>query len=268
MRSSLFASHILLVLTLFIGGCTIRPPIVERPLAPLKEELLPKLLERAHYWQNYTAKLHINAESTKGKFRRVQTVVLATPPDLFRLEAFSLWGQTVGALVADEEGSSLLIPSEKVIFSADRAETLIEYFIGVPIPLETLLYSLVASVPPEQLKEIEIEEQALNLVAHSRDARRSWQFTWHFLRQPLALRAVEVQEGPWSYRIAYDPPVALDSQQVPSKISFTSSQWQMEVKVNQIAASPDLKASSFRMSFPAGLRTVDLDRVKWKEKSP
>ncbi|MGV8073736.1 MAG: hypothetical protein AB2L11_04145 [Syntrophobacteraceae bacterium] len=244
-----------------------RPPVVERPFAPSREELILKLHNRIQYWQYYRSKLHIGAESPKGKLRRMQTVVLAIPPNLFRLEAFSMWGQTVGALVSDETGSSLLIPSEKVIFSAARPETLIEHFIGVPVSIETLLYALTASIPPDRLDKIEIRERDTLVLAHSDDPQKNRNSTWEFIRQPLALKAVEVQDGPRSYKISYDPPVSLDPQQTPSKISFVSSQWRMEVTVDQLEASPDLPASSFRMSFPVGMRSVDLDKVKWNEKN-
>ncbi len=268
MRLYTFAFLSLFALTLLLGGCAVRPTAVEPLLPEVRDELLPMLRNRTLYWSRYTAQVRINAESTKGKFRRVQAVALAAPPDHFRLEAFSLWGQTVGAIAADESGSSLWIPSEKVVFSAGRAETLIEQFIGVPIPIETLLYSLAATIPHDQLDGIRIEESKSGWVARAKDNKRNWSFAWEISRKPLALQSLQVREGPWSYKISYDPPVGLGPQQSPKRISFVSSQWKMEVAVDRMAASPDLQASSFRKGFPADIRTIDLDSVQWKANNP
>lgn len=249
----------LLSFILSAGGCASRPAATEQPKPLPRSEWHPKLQTRAEYWGTYQAKLHIRAESAKGKFH-VQTVILAKLPDQFRLEAFNLWGQTLGVLVLNQGNSSLWVPSEKVLFTAARPETLIEHFLGIPIPIETLGYSLVASISPDQLNSLQVlPGDASGWTGYFKDPRRNWTFTWQFSAHPFAMKSIGVREAQWDYTISYEPAVDLDLQMVPKKIDFVSSQWQMEVIADQISKSSEFQAAAFNPPFPSGIRKVDLD---------
>jgi outer membrane biogenesis lipoprotein LolB len=260
-----------LILSLFMqAGCAPRPTVVERrPEAVSDADLLRALQARTDYWKQFQAKLHLSAESSsKGKLRRIQTVALAALPDHFRLDAFTPMGQAAGAMVSNPGSSSLWIPSEGIAYQADRAETLIEHFIGVPVPLETLLYGLAACVPPSQLEKLEVSQGKSGPVARYKDTAGSWQFTWQFVSQPLALQSVAVQEHGRSYEIRYDPPVGLNVQDSAKKITFTASQWRMEATVDQISKPLQLQSTVFQLPLPGGIRTVKPGDPQWLQQNP
>jgi outer membrane biogenesis lipoprotein LolB len=226
------------------------------------------LKNRSDHWKSFQAKLHISAESTKGKFRKIQTILLAIPPNQFRLEAFNLWGQAVGAIVSDEKGFNLFIPSEKVVFTAEKAETLIEHFIGIPLPAETFLYSIIGSIPPDQQNTLQIQTQSSGLVGYSHNPGSNWSFSWHFTSNGSSLESIDVHQGQWGYQVSYDPAVPLDPNQTPHKIIYTSADWRMELTVDEMQVAPQMQASSFRLPLPTGIRTIDLDEAKWRARNP
>lgn len=268
-RPSLGILLLVVFLTLPLGGCAVRPTTITAQPAVLSPELfVAKLRVRTDFWQNYQARLRISAESTKGKFRRIQTVVLAVPPDRFRLEAFSPVGQVVSALVSDAEESALWVPSEKVVYKADHAETLIESFIGVPVPLEVLIYSLTASIPPKQLDNLAVTRTDSTWLVRASEPGRNLQLTYEFLAQPEALKSILVREDSWEYRINYDPPVSIEPDQNPKRIEFSSSRWQMEIGIDRLEKGPEISPSAFKLPFPAGIRIVNLGNAKWKEQTP
>lgn len=263
MRSSLIYLIIAFVVLAGLTGCAPRPqPVVERPKVPSQDEWITMLADRTKAWQSYQARAHIAVESPKGKFN-FKAVILAGLPGRYRLEAFNPFGQTVSLLVLnrDRRQSSLFIPAEKVLYTAAKAETLVAHFLGVPIPLETFGYSLIACVSPEHLSRIMVASQGGEWLGHSKSPTRGPTFTWKFLPQPPALESMEVQEGPWRYSIVYESAVALSPQSVPEKIKFQSSQWKMEVTLDQIQGSPALQDSAFSPPIPSGIHEVDLDKM-------
>lgn len=250
------------VLLLALAGCVCRPGVIERPRAVSRDELLSKLAERTRYWSSYQANVHIKAQSAKGKFR-LRAVILAQLPDRFRLEAFTPIGQTAGVLVFNPTGASLWIPSEQVLFTSDQPETLVKHFLGVPIPVETFGYSLAASIPPDlgvsEPRPAPVDSGWTITTADSRDDLR---FTWSLLSQPVAMKAVSVRQGPLDYTIGYEPAARLEFQQVPGEVRFISSQWQMEVRVDQMTPNPEIRSAAFELTVPAGVRRVHLNEAR------
>jgi hypothetical protein len=234
------------------------PSIVVQPKVPSKTELLSKLRLRVEHWHTYQAMLYIKAESSKGNFA-IRAAVLAAPPDHLRLEAFNLFGQTAGLLLLNREGSSLWTPSEKVLYTADRPESLIQHFLGVPVPVETLEYGLIACVPPRRLEGLRFVQRDSDWLGYSEESVHGSFLLWKFSSQPLALKTMEVREAQWRYLITYDPPVELNPLFSPRKIRFVSSEWSMEVTVEQMKDSPALSRDVFNPPFPSSIRRINLD---------
>jgi hypothetical protein len=260
-----FCAHIL-ALILIIEGCAPRPmapPAGVLPRELSREEWLTRFRQRADYWSMYQAALRIRAESPKAK-NRFQALALAKPPNRFRLEATSPFGQTVAVFVLSPQEASLWAPSEKTLFTADNAQTLIEYFLGGAIPPDVFEYGLVASIPPNLLDDnFHITPSASGWLAYTQDPQRSLSFVWELTRQPLTLSSIGIRGGQESYTIRYEPPVGLeDIASAPEKIVFSSKDWQMEVSIQQIEKPLQLQDATFAPPFSQGIRVVNLDRIR------
>lgn len=258
MKSWLNLICIVAVLVLWNGGCARRPEVVEKPGPISTAELLSKLRFRSDSWKNYQAKVQIKGENAKGKFR-FRSVLVSQLPDLVRLEAYTIWGQTAGLLIMNRKDSKLWIPSEKVVYVTRDAENLARYFLGVPIPLQLFGYSLAASVPPDQLDDWEIHRTDSGWSADSNLPAKGLNLVWQFLSQPPALHAINVKGWRSDYHILYKPAVNVGYQHTPDKIAFMSSDWQMEVEISQIKATAGEQPSLFEMTLPEGVRRVSLD---------
>jgi outer membrane biogenesis lipoprotein LolB len=242
-------------------SCQTLQPRKLPPQATSFDESLRKLAARSDHWRGYQAKLRIRADGAKGKMR-FQAIVLASLPDQLRLEAFSLVGQTVALFTMSNARPALWIPSEKMIFTAERPETLIEYFFGIPLPAGVFAYNLAAVVPPGQIDKLHPRGDASGWKAESDSDGTNTSWRWEFTAQPPALKSVAVKDGPWECRITYDPPVGLEPQDMPRKIRLESAQWQMDITVEQIVPAASLEASAFGPPVQSGIRTVDLDSIK------
>lgn len=255
----LFRLFFLLILVA-VTGCVRPVAPVERPARIGYQETIARLKSRAEYYSGYQARLRVRAQGPKGRIQ-FQAVMLAGLPGRFRLEALNPFGQTVGLLLLDQENSLLWLPSENVVYTAARPETLVQHFLGVRIPLETFGYSLIASATPSQLNDLQFYEKAGMLCAKVRTEATA-EYTWNLLPSPLSLESLEVREGGTEYTITYDPPADLAIAETPRKIKFTSSQWEMEVTVNQLARAPDLQEKAFRFPVPQGPREIRLSDSK------
>ena len=87
-------------------------------------------------------------------------------------------------------------------------------------------------------------------------------FTWSLLSQPVAMKAVSVRQGPLDYTIGYEPAARLEFQQVPGEVRFISSQWHMEVRVDQMTPNPKIRSAAFDLPVPAGVRRVHLTEAQ------
>ncbi len=246
---------------LSIWGCARYPGVVERPKPLSNEEWVARLKDRAEYWQTYQATLHLRADSAKGKYP-LRAVILANLPGQFRLEAFNLWGQTLGVLILNNDQSTLWVPNERTIYTAQKPGVLTDHFLGVSLPLDILGYSLAACLPPAELKTFKMVAGSSKWIGMSRGIENGWSYQWEFLSQPMALKAFEAREGLWHYSVTYEPSVPLDVKGSPQRVKFLSSEWQMDITLDQIQVTSILQSDLFLPVFPGETRKVNLDASK------
>ena len=249
-----------LALLLVVEGCAHRPAPVEEARPAYFRDWLPALQERSEHWKSYQAKVHLSAQTSEKKFN-LDALVVAKTPDQFRLEAFRL-GQTIGALTLNHGHSSLFVPSEKVIYTAERSESLTDHFLGIALPLDIFGYSLSACVPPDQLDDLQIVAHSPEWFEASKHAFNGWFYTWQFTSMPQSIQAVSVKRGALEYVIRYEPSVGLAIKEVPQKIIYTSAMWQIEVTIRELAPVPILPDTVFETVPSQEIRRVDLGSLK------
>src|SRR5208337_4923060 len=145
----------LLFLLVISSGCarTLEklPDVSGKPAAPSFD--IAKLKERSDFWRDYQCKFRLRVDSKTSKFSS-RAIVFIKGRNFVRFETFTPLGQTATLYVFNETGPALLIPSEKVIFTAQRPETLARVFLGVSLPVDLFRYALTASVPAEQYEHL------------------------------------------------------------------------------------------------------------------
>lgn len=260
MKSSLIRLFLPIFLLLSLGGCAHPPPPVEEPQPAYSGDWLPALRARSEYWTSYQARVSLRAQTAEKKFN-LNAIILARLPNEFRLEAFRL-GQTVGVLTLNHGQSSLFVPSEKVVYSAERSERLIAYFLGIALPLDIFGYSLSASLPPDQVDDLQIARHGPDWFGYAKPSREGWSYAWQFLSSPQKIKSVRIKRAASDYTIAYEPPVGLAVQEVPQKITFSSAEWQIELTVQEINAAPTLQDAVFTTNVTGEVRRVDLSSLQ------
>jgi len=245
-------------LLLTLSACARPPAPVERP-APVSFDT-GKLGERTDYWRDYRAKFRLKVESKTAKFS-ARAIVLVKGAGFARFETFGPIGQTAALYVVNETGPSLLIPSEKMVFTAQRPETLINYFLGISLPFEIFRHTLTASIPRERIAGLQAKADAG--VVHAVSSRENRLIDWQYLPGEIpVLKAMEVRDGGFQANVTYDPPVPLSTGAIPKKIRLSSSDWNMEVTVEEMEQAPEFQPSVFYLPTIPGIRTVDLDKIK------
>ncbi len=252
-----FPLGILLLLIIFSAGCA-RPPLPAAVPPPVAFDNA-KLKERSEFWHDYETKLRFNVESKASKFSS-RAIILIKGRDFARFETFSPFGQTAALYISNETGPSLLIPSEKVIFTAQRAETLIHQFLGITMPADVLRYALTASVPPEQLAHAEsrVEAGEVHLISSSGGKF----FDWQISAGSPALKGIFIRSDEFEGRVSYDPPVVLANEAIPKKIRISSTEWNMEIEVTELKPVSQFKPASFIMPDLPDVRRVALENLK------
>jgi len=247
----------LLLLLIISAGCAHPPAPAEIPPGVPFET--GKLRERTDFWRDYQCKFRLMVHSKTSKFSS-RAIIFVKGTDLVRFETFTPFGQTAALYVSNEAGPGLLIPSEKVIFTAQRPETLVRAFLGVTLPVDIFRYALTASVPPRQLDHIE-----------SRPGSGVWRlisegegnyFEWEITAGPPALKGAFVRSAGFEGRVSYDPPVALEKEAVPGKILISSSEWNMELLIEELVPVSQFQPSAFYLPNLPNVPKVDLDRIK------
>jgi outer membrane biogenesis lipoprotein LolB len=213
---------------------------------------------RLQAWENYEARVSLRAQSAKGRFS-LKSVVLASPPENVRLEAFNLWGQTVAALLLDRDESIIWVPSDRTAYRSPRAEDLLKHFLGISLPPELFVYGLIGSIPPDLLKDFEAVPDATGWRASSVLSNSDLILNWKILAQPFAMESIEAKWKGQTVSIRYEPPVALSPGETPQKIRFSSPDWQMDVTVDQMRSVPAFPDESFHLPIPTDVRRVNLD---------
>jgi len=233
------------------------PPASGKPTVPSLE--IAKLKERSNFWRDYQCKFRIRVDSKTSKFIS-RALVLAKEPNFLRFETFTPLGQTAALYVSNETGPSLMIPSEKAIFTARRSETLAREFLGIDLPVDLFRWLLTASVPPEQIdhSESRLDGGLWRLISNSAGAY----FEWQISARPPALQGLLVHSTGFEGRVSYDPPVELTKDAAPGKIRISSSEWSLEISLEQLMPAPQFRPSAFYMPNLADVRKVDLDTIK------
>ncbi|MFZ2444995.1 MAG: hypothetical protein WAW37_01435 [Syntrophobacteraceae bacterium] len=257
MKRRSFAACALCAFLLLLPACARPPAPVERP-APVPFDTA-RLKQRSDFWRDCRAKFRLKVESKTAKFS-ARAVVLIKGAQFARFETFGPIGQTAALFVVNETGPALFIPSEKVIFTASRPETLIRYFLGVSLPFETFRHALAASVPQEQIEGLDTRMDGGVLHAVSKAGGRL--FDWSFLPGGPDLKGVHVRDDQFDADIAYEPPVPLATEAVPKKIRLSASDWNMEVTVEAIEPARDFQPSVFYLPELPDMKKVDLDKIK------
>lgn len=245
--------------SLFLESCARRPPVAVAPgAAPVD---LSGLRERSDYWRDYSAKFRLRVDSRTSKFN-ARTLVLVNGRHFVRFETFAPLGQTAALFVSNEAGPSLLIPSEKIIFTAHKPETLVRHFIGVTLPFEVFRYALAGSVPPEQIEKLDSRLEAG--VIHSIYNMDGRYFDWQFVPEGPgpALSGVFIRSGEFEGRVSFEPPVLLKKDAAPKKIRISSAEWNMELSLDELKPAADFNSALFYMPNVPGVRSVDLDTIK------
>jgi hypothetical protein len=224
------------------------------------EDLAGAFQTRLQAWENYEARLSLRAQSPKGKFS-LKSVVLASPPERLRLEAFNLFGQTAAALLLDTQGSILWVPSDRTAYQSFRPENLLQHFLGISLPPDLFVYGLIGSIPPSRLKNFEAVPDLTGWTANSILPGSEIILSWKVLAQPFALESMEAHWRGQTVSVQYEPPVPLSPGEAPQRIRFTSAQWQMDVTLDQIRSVPAIPEESFQLPIPPAVRRVDLDRT-------
>jgi outer membrane biogenesis lipoprotein LolB len=252
---------ILAALMANFGACArMHQPAVAAEPMPItaSRDLAGAFLTRLQAWENYEARVSLRAQSPKGRFS-LKSVVLASPPEKLRFEAFNPWGQTVAALLLNADGSLLWVPSDKTAYQSPRAENLLRHFLGISLPPDLFVYGLIGSIPPNRLRNFEVVPDLTGWRASSVLPENEIILNWKILAQPFALESVEAKWKGQTVSIRYEPPVPLSPGETPQKIRFTSPDWQMDVTVDQIRSVPAFPEGSFQLPIPATVRRVDLD---------
>lgn len=256
-RPALISLGIGLILS-FAVSCA-RPPMpVEKP--PAVSFDVSGLKDRSAFWDNYQGKFRLRVDSQTSKFSS-RAIIFVRGRDFIRFETFTTFGQTAALYVSNDSGPALLIPSQKALFSAQRPETLVREFLGVTLPVDVFRYVLAASVPPEQLDHIEgrFDAGAWRLAWNGGDGSY---FEWQVAGNPPALKSVFIRSGGFEGRVSYDPPVPLSKEAVPNRITISSSNWSMEVLVEELKPASQFQPSVFKLPALPDIRKVDLDTIK------
>ena len=234
----------------------LEPVSGRRPAPPFEKALLK---ERSDFWRDYQCKFRMHVDSKTSKFTS-RAIVLVKGRNFVRFETFAPLGQTTALYVSNETGPALLIPSEKVIFTAQRPETLAREFLGVSLPVDLFRRVLTASIPPDMLDRLEIRFDAgtWRLVSNSEGGY----FEWQISGDPFAIEGLTVRSAEFEGRVWYDPPVQLTKEAVPGKIRLSSSEWTMEISLEELASVPQFQPSAFYMPDLPDIRKVDLDKIK------
>jgi outer membrane biogenesis lipoprotein LolB len=233
------------------------PPLPEKP--PVSSFDVVKLKERSDFWRDYQCKFRMRVDSKTSKASS-RALVLVKEPNFVRFETFTPLGQTAALYVSNVSGPSLLIPSEKAIFTALRPETLAREFLGIDLPVDLFLWLLTGSVPPEQLDHIESRFDAgmWHLISNSAGAY----FEWQIAAGRNALQGLLVRSSEFQGRVSYDPPVQLTKDAVPGKILISSSEWTLEISLEELMPVPQFQPSAFYMPNLPDVRMFNLDKIK------
>ena len=255
-----FVPFCLLLLLVISAGCARPPdfPVSERPAARSFE--IAKLKERSDFWRDYQCKFRLRVDSKTSKFSS-RAIVFVKGRDFVRFETFTPFGQTAALYVSNETGPALLIPSEKVIFTAQRPETLVREFLGVTPAGRSLslrAYRFGPCPSSSTISKAGSDAGAWRLISNSEGSYFEWQIT---AGSPAlkghSFAAPSSRAGFPMIRL-----LRLSKEAVPDKIRISSSEWNMEIIIEELKPASQFQPSAFYMPNLPDVRKVDLDKIK------
>jgi len=240
---------------LALAGCCPVPP-AQRFEQMTIDDGRAALRSRVAAWDQYRGRLSVKAESPKGSFF-FKTAVTAVPPNRFRMDAFTNFGQMAGLLLLDADNKAILwSPSEKTLYTANRAQDLLRHLLGTSVSVETLEYLLAGTIPPADQDAAEFFIAKDGPRASVKDASGKREMVWDFAVAPFALKSVRIIEGKREVKVAYDPPVEPSAPGPPKKIRLSSIDWEMEITVEELQRLSTVTDDLFRPAIPSGQKTV------------
>lgn len=260
MKSSIITLAALLTVLFYLGSCARRTPLGDLSSFESSEEWVAALRSRSQYWHQFQATANISCESPQKRIN-LEALIVAKVPNQLRLEAFR-FGQTAGVLTLDQSQSSLFVPSEKTLYTADQSSRMTEHLFGFSMPLEPFAYCLTATVPAAQLVNFYIIHRDTRWQAASQDHTRGWNLIWEFLARPPALSTVTLNGETFPFMIGYDPPVRMDiEKEHPDKLVFQSGQWRVTVQIRELKPLALISEDAFQMNVSGGIRQVNLNEL-------
>ncbi len=213
---------------------------------------------RSDFWKNFQSKLRIDVSGKSARFSS-PAIVLVKAPDLVRFETFTPIGMTAALFVSNPSGPYLLIPSQKVVYTARRPESVVRRFLGgVSLSVGFFSHVLSASVPAEMLGTLKgrYQDGLLRLTSKSSAGYFEWQIA------SGALVRVFIGSPRFEGEVVYDPPVPLAGESVPQRIHISSKKWKMEVRVEKMRPAAQFPPGVFHLPELPGVRQVVLDGTK------
>lgn len=239
-----------------LAGCARIPPIREPAVPLLREVVAPALQQRTDHWSRFQVTMGIQGESKDKRFS-MDALMVAVLPDRVRLETFR-FGQTASVLVVDEVASALYVPSDKVFYRAGSSEALIQQLLGFPIPVEIFGYLLAATVPHRQLEGFALSQYGDRWIGYGPNSWQGWELQWEFQSAPQAMTSVVLKKGETLHRIQYEPPVGLNVNDHPGRMTVDSSSWRIGVEVKDMKPVSAIRDTAFGLPPPPGVRLIDL----------
>lgn len=252
------ACFVVLAGLLALTGCCPVPPAQRFQLMSL-EDGRTALKARVAAWDRYRGRLTVKADSPKGSFF-FKTAVVAAPPERFRLDVFTQYGQMAGLLVLDADRKAVLwSPTEKTVYTAGNAQTLLKHFLGTSISVETLQYLLTGTLPPANIDAAQFYITTDGPKASVKDPSGKREQTWDFEVAPFALKTVQLREGKQTVKVTYDPPMEPSASGPPRKIRLSSIDWEMEITVDELQRTAAVTDDVFKPAIPADQKSVTVE---------
>lgn len=229
-------------LVLLAGCATVPPPIP----APEAQRLLLELDSRRAGFTDLGGLADV-AVARKGQTQGFLASILLQAPASFRVEALSLWGQTLFVVTSDGKEVTLFSPSENRAILAPATAESARRWLGLevgPEELVSLLAGYVLLLPEPRSVEVWREEQALRLeLRNGNSSKRIWLDPSNL--NPLRLEWIEGHGRQMEVRFERNGAVL-------SGVTILSPDQEVEVSIRyrQARVGMGLDPERFRLALP------------------
>ncbi len=246
---------LLTAILLLAGACAPRPALQEKPAAPSLQEWRFLLGARSSHWERYQAAWRLRGQTNQGNFA-FRSLAFADLPHRFRLEAFNPLGHGVALLTVDTRLTRLWMPAERIVYTSSQPEPLLGRMLGISFPFESLPYLMAASVPENHIDSLSFEADPDGWLAVRHVPAEGVRYTYQFISQPLSLSGVKVKQGLWDYEVRYEPPVEVNRDAIPQRLTLSGIDWTLTVVVEQMDRADILPQEIFRPQVPEGVQVM------------